>query len=209
MNPLHVPDRAAAQKVSAATLLEFARSLLAASGLADDRARDVAAVLIEADLLGHTTHGLTLLPHYLQALEDNSMEKLGESTVLADHGSALTWDGRYLPGPWLVRRAIDTARDRLATQPVVTVVIRRSHHIGCLQAYLRPVTEAGFVILLACADPHSLTVAPFGGTAPRYSPNPIAAGIHDRPRQTGQPRRHQVDGPALRDADPALRDGDR
>jgi L-lactate dehydrogenase len=168
---------AGAPKFSAASLLGFAQSLLTAVGLPDDRARDVAEVLLEGDLLGHTTHGLALLPLYLKALEENSMAKQGEPLVLADGPSSLTWDGSYLPGPWLIRRAIHAARERLASQPVVTVVIRQSHHLGCLQAYLRPVTDAGLVILLACSDPQSRTVAPHGGTAPRYSPNPLAAGI--------------------------------
>ena len=166
-----------AQKFAATDLLGFGQSLLTASRLAEDRARDVAEVLLEAELLGHTTHGFALLPAYLEGLKKGTMEKTGEPKVVADHGSALTWDGRYLPGPWLVRRAIAAARERLAQHPVVTVAICRSHHIGCLQAYLKPVTDAGFFILLTCSDPDSRTVAPHGGIAPRYSPDPVAIGI--------------------------------
>ena len=165
------------RKFDAAGLLQFGEALLVAAGLAEDRARDVAEVLLESDLLGHTTHGFALLPAYLKALKEGSMEKQGEPVMVADHGSALTWDGNYLPGPWLVRRAIEVAHERLAEQPLVTVVIRRSHHIGCLQAYLKPVTDAGFVILLYSSDPQSRIVTPHGGTSPGYSPNPIAAGI--------------------------------
>jgi L-lactate dehydrogenase len=97
--------------------------------------------------------------------------------VLADQGAALTWDGRHLPGPWLVREGIRVAQDRLASAAVVTLVIRRSHHIGCLQAYLKPVTDAGQMILLSCSDPSVRSVAPHGSLAPRFSPNPVAAGI--------------------------------
>jgi L-lactate dehydrogenase len=177
MKPSRAPRSSRRAKFSAESLLGFAQSLLTASGLADDRARDVAEILLEGDLLGRTTHGLTLLPLYLKALEENSMAKQGNPRVLTDNQSALTWDGNYLPGPWLIRQAIGVARERLAHHPVVTVVIRRSHHIGCLQAYLRPVTDAGLVILLTCSDPQSRTVAPHGGVEPRYSPNPIAVGI--------------------------------
>ena len=164
-------------KFHAATLQQFGESLLVAAGLAPDRARDVAEVLLEGDLLGHTTHGFALLPAYLDSLKQDTMECHGEPQVVADADSSLTWDGNYLPGAWLVRRAIDEARIRLRKHPVVTVVIRRSHHIGCLQAYLKPVTDAGLFILLTCSDPQSRTVAPHGGVAPRYSPNPIAVGI--------------------------------
>lgn len=158
-------------------LLHFGHSLLVSAKLPEDRARDVAEVLLEADLLGHTTHGLALLPIYLNALVDGGMEKSGEPKVIADHTSALTWDGCYLPGPWLVRRAIEIARERLKKQPVVTISIQQSHHIGCLQAYLKPATDAGFLILLASSDPASRTVTPHGGMAPRFSPDPLAVGI--------------------------------
>lgn len=158
-------------------LLLFGESLLVAAGIPEDRARDVAEVLLEGDLLGHTTHGFHLLPLYLKSLAEAKMEKQGEPEIISDHGAALTWNGRYLPGPWLVRRAIALAQERAKTHPVVTVAIGQSHHIGCLQAYLKPVTDAGFLILLSCSDPANRAVAPHGGVAPRVSPNPIAVGI--------------------------------
>jgi L-lactate dehydrogenase len=105
------------------------------------------------------------------------METAGEPATLHDRGSALTWDGRRLPGPWLVKRAIEAARERLTSHPLATVAIRRSHHIGCLQAYLKPVADEGLVILLTCSDPSTGGVAPHGGVASRITPNPIAAGF--------------------------------
>jgi LDH2 family malate/lactate/ureidoglycolate dehydrogenase len=158
-------------------LLTFASALLARVGLADDRAQVVAEVLLEGDLLGHTTHGLDLLARYLLELESGRMETGGAPEILNDRGSALTWDGRRLPGPWLVKTAIAAARDRIGQHPVVTVVIRRSHHIGCLQAYLKPVTDEGLILLLTCSDPSVAGVAPHGGVASRLTPNPIAAGF--------------------------------
>src|SRR5882672_9715221 len=177
MNQRSRPIPANQRRYPVEHLLRFAKSLLLAAGLVEDRAGDVAEVLLEGDLLGHTTHGLALLPNYLAALANGTMEKNGEPIVLADHDAALTWDGRLLPGPWLVRRAIEEAQRRLARQPVATVVIRRSHHIACLQAFLKPVTDAGLFILLSSSDPAARHVAPHGGVEPRFSPNPLAAGI--------------------------------
>jgi L-lactate dehydrogenase len=168
---------ASTARYDAVTLRTLAGALFEAAGLAPDRACDVAEILLEGDLLGHTTHGLALAPLYLRSLREGGMAALGEPEVIADHGSALTWDGKLLPGPWLVRRAIAAASERLAHHPVVTVVLRRSHHIACLQAYLAPVVARGHMILLTCSDPAHRSVAPFGAVEGRYSPNPIAAGI--------------------------------
>jgi len=121
-------------RYGAERLREFATRLLHAAGLGADRAQVVAEVLVEADLLGHDTHGLDMLARYLDELAGGRMAREGEPETLRDSGSALSWDGRRLPGPWLVKRAIAKARERLAAHPTVTVVVRRSHHIGCLQA---------------------------------------------------------------------------
>jgi LDH2 family malate/lactate/ureidoglycolate dehydrogenase len=171
------PLREAPARYRAPDLLAFAAALLSRGGLAGDRARAVAEVLLEGDLLGRSTHGLDLLARYLKSLDAGGMAREGEPAILGDSGAALTWDGRHLPGPWLVKRAIDAARERLAHHPQVSVAIRRSHHIGALQAYLKPVTDEGLVILLTCSDPSVGGVAPHGGVASVLTPNPIAAGL--------------------------------
>lgn len=161
----------------AADLRSFATALFAGLGLPADRAQVVAEILLESDLLGHTTHGLGMAPRYLRSLDEGAMTREGEPEVVADCGASVVWDGRYLPGPWLMRRAIAFARERVVEHPQVTVVLRRTHHIGCLQAYLKPVTDEGLVILLTCSDPAGGGVAPQGGVASVLTPNPLAAGL--------------------------------
>lgn len=156
-------------------LLTFAQALLERGGLAAERAGCVAEILLEGDLLGHTTHGLALLPAYLGELERGSMTAAGDPRVMSDAPSALVWDGRRLPGPWLVNQAIAEAVPRARVQGTCSVVIRRSHHIACLAAYLKPVTDQGLMVILTCSDPTTATVAPHGGTEGVFTPNPYAA----------------------------------
>jgi L-lactate dehydrogenase len=157
-------------------LIDFACALLQGAGLRGDKAAAVARILVEGDLLGHTTHGLALLAGYLGELERGTMTKEGEPAIIAGFPAAVTWDGRRLPGPWLVERAIELAVPRARKLGTSTVVIRRSHHIACLAAYLRPVTDQGLMILLSCSDPAIASVAPQGGTSGVMTPNPLAAG---------------------------------
>ncbi|WP_207458286.1 Ldh family oxidoreductase [Azospirillum sp. SYSU D00513] len=165
------------ERYSAKTLQDWASTLFVRAGLAEDRARTVADVLVEGDLLGHDTHGLQLAAPYLDEIAGGRMATAGEPEVVSDHGPIALWDGGYLPGPWLVRRAVEQASSRAREQGASTVVIRRSHHIACLAAYLRPVAEAGQLIILASSDPAVSSVAPFGGLTPVVTPNPISAGI--------------------------------
>ena len=146
-------------------------------GWRGDRAAVVAEVLVEGDLLGHTTHGLAQLPGYLGAITAGTMATAGEPQVVSDRGGAVLWDGRRLPGPWLVVQAADLAMERARQHGTGTVVIRRSHHIACLAAYLERATRHGMVMLLSSSDPSVASVAPHGGTRALMTPNPIAAGF--------------------------------
>ena len=168
---------AAGARHDADALAAFARTLFARAGMREDMARDVADVLVEGDLLGHTTHGLALAAPYLDELAKGSMRKAGEPTVASAMPASQTWDGGRLPGPWLVLRALDAAMGMASTQGTGTVVIRRSHHIACLAAYLRRATARGMMAIVYSSDPVAASVAPFGAVSPVFTPNPLAAGI--------------------------------
>ena len=165
-----------AERFEADALQRLAAVVLTHAGLDAGKAGDVAEVLVEGDLLGQTTHGLNLLGPYLDALTSGEMAGSGEAETLARHGAVETWDGRWLPGPYLVRRAWAAAAAHAEAAGVGAVAIRRSSHLGCLGAYLRPAAEAGFLAILASSDPSGGSVAPWGGTRPLYTPNPLAAG---------------------------------
>jgi L-lactate dehydrogenase len=154
----------------------FACTLLERAGLDADKARVVAEVLLEGDLLGHDTHGFQLLAPYLDDLAAGGMCAQGEPRVISDRPAAITWDGNRLPGPWLVHRAMDVAIPRAKQLGTCCVTIRRSHHIACLAAYLKRATDEGLMMILSCSDPATTGVAPHGGREGVTTPNPIAAG---------------------------------
>jgi LDH2 family malate/lactate/ureidoglycolate dehydrogenase len=161
----------------APALVAFARALLGKAGVRDDIAHDVARVLVDGDLLGHTTHGLALLPAYLAEIGKGAMRGNGAPRVVSSRAAAQTWDGQRLPGPWLVLRALDAAASMATDAGTGTVVIRRSHHIACLAAYPLHATSRGLMAIVQSSDPAGASVAPFGAVSPVFTPNPLAAGI--------------------------------
>jgi LDH2 family malate/lactate/ureidoglycolate dehydrogenase len=179
MSPVGVPavDRLDGSRFRPDDLVRYTAALFAAAGCDGDKPITIAAGLIEADLLGHTTHGLQLAPAYFRELESGSMTPRGEPDIVADRGTAVTWDGRRLPGVWLTARAVDLAVERAASFGTATVVIRRSHHIGCLAAFLQRATDRGLMLTVASSDPAVASVAPFGGRTAVFTPDPIAVGI--------------------------------
>jgi L-lactate dehydrogenase len=163
-------------RYAATDLTTLAAALCRAGGMESDKAQVVAEILVEGDLMGHDTHGLALLPPYLDGLASGDMQGRGEPTRLSGTPVVETWDGGKLPGPWLVRRAGDLAAERAAEYGLAAIAIRRCHHIGCLAAYLPRLVERGLVAQIWSSDPATASVAPWGGTRRIITPNPLAAG---------------------------------
>lgn len=161
----------------AADLIAYAAELFAAAGCDGDKPATIAAGLVEADLLGHTTHGLQLAPAYLNELAAGTMAPTGEPDVLQDRGPTIAWDGRTLPGVWLAAKAVDLAAERALKFGLCAIAIRRSHHIACLAAFLERATSRGLMVTVASSDPAVASVAPFGGRKAVTTPDPIAIGI--------------------------------
>jgi L-lactate dehydrogenase len=163
-------------RYDAEDLTRLAAALFEHAGLEAEKARTCAEILVEGDLMGHTTHGLALLGPYLAEAAAGRMLGAGEPSVVAEAPAAQTWDGRRLPGPWLVVRAAEWATRKAAETGIAAVSIRNSCHIACLGAYLHRFASRGSFLVIASSDPAVASVAPFGGTRRLFTPNPLAAG---------------------------------
>ncbi len=164
-------------RYSAQALQQMARDLLIAAGLDPAPAASVARTLCDGDLLGHDTHGLALLAPYLREIEQGRMARSGEPQQINAKPAAMLWDGKRLPGPWLLELALDRMIPAAREFGLSSMVIRRSHHIACLAVYLMRIAEEGMLGVVACSDPNTASVAPFGGTRAVMTPNPIAIGF--------------------------------
>ncbi|KAK48286.1 lactate dehydrogenase [Caballeronia jiangsuensis] len=156
------------------TLAAFAAQLFTAAGMDADKASCVAELLLLTDMMGRSTHGLAQCPAYLDELKKGGMRATGDPEVVRDTGATLVWDGDYLPGLWLMQRALTLGFERVRELGVFTFSMRRSHHIGCLAALAKQATDRGFYALIASSGPHTKAVAPFGGKEGLFSPNPFA-----------------------------------
>ncbi|MDJ0390832.1 Ldh family oxidoreductase [Roseomonas sp. E05] len=168
-------------RYAASALREVAAALFQAHGTPAGKAAVMAEVLVESDLMGHVTHGLGLLPRYLDEIDAGLMRVEGEPEIIADRGACATWDGRGLPGGWLTMKALDLATERARVHGTCTIAIGNSHHIGCLAVYPARAAAAGMVCVLHSSAPGTASVAPFGARQAVLSPDPVSVGYPTGP----------------------------
>jgi len=169
------------KRYAAETLRKFARDILIKAGLPAEPAQVVAKGLVEADLYGHSTHGLALLPDYVDEIANGAMMKEGHPDIISDFGAVALWDAKRLPGIWTTKLAVTEAAKRARSFGIGAVTLRRSHHIACLAAFLEAPARDGLALIILSSDPSDSHVAPFGGVTPVMTPNPIAVGIPASP----------------------------
>lgn len=158
-------------------LKALAAAMLGGAGQDKTHAQAVADTLVEADLLGYSTHGIQFLPQYCTALEKGVMARSGDMTLISDNGASLVYEANRMPGPWCMRQAVGEAIERSGEHGVVTAIVRHCHNTACLATYLLPVVEAGQIGLIYASSPGNAAVSPPGGREARYSTNPFAAGF--------------------------------
>ena len=129
-------------------LTKYATALLQAVGYDNEKAQITADCLINADMSGHTTHGLNLLPPYLNEAAEGKTKTTGNPEIIVDAAALSVWDGHYLPGLWLTFKAVDNAIARARNHGIGILSIRRCSHIGCLAVFLEAATSQGMMIIL-------------------------------------------------------------
>src|SRR6056300_1633490 len=155
-------------------LLKFCTSVFVKMGMDEEKAADTSDILIEADMMGNSTHGVRLLPLYIKDVEIGNMSIKGNEEIVKDTGSCVTINGKLLPGIWLTKKSLRLAAERAKIYGTSTVLIKNSHHNGALAAYMLPIVNQGLVPIIKSSVPSSATVAPYGGTKPLLTPDPMA-----------------------------------
>jgi uncharacterized oxidoreductase len=159
-------------------LREVASSLLVAAGAAEPDARVVADHLVDANLAGHDSHGVGMLPQYLRAIRAGVLDPRAHANVEDRGGAVLAADGRRGFGQVVAREAVAAAMERARATGVAVVALRNAFHVGRVGTYGEQAAAAGLASLhFANVVGHGPIVAPFGGTQARLSTNPVCVTL--------------------------------
>jgi uncharacterized oxidoreductase len=159
-------------------LHEIAERVFSAAGSDPDEARLIADHLIEANLRGHDSHGVGLIPNYLQHLAGGTVFANRKGRVVSENGSLIVYDGERAWGQIAAREATMVGVAKARDSGVAVVALRNPHHIGRVGTYGELCAGAGMIsfhfVNVTDARP---AVAPWRGTDARFSTNPVCIAI--------------------------------
>lgn len=153
------------------------RLLLRGFGSHEAEVEAVAANLIDANLTGHDSHGIGMLPRYVDAYQENGLVPNQHIQTLLDAGAIVRLDGGAGFGQVIGREAMELGIARTLEHGSCIVALGNSHHLGRIGAWAEMATRAGLVSLHFVNVIARSIVAPHGGADARFGTNPFAAGI--------------------------------
>jgi ureidoglycolate dehydrogenase (NAD+) len=149
------------------------------AGVPAEDANQVADALVDTSLRGIDTHGLRLLPQYLDELATGVAKTEPDIRVVKDRGAGLLIDADGALGVLAGLAAARCAEQRARAYGVAAVAVRNSNHFGAASVYTRRLARHGLVGIAVTSA--ASRVAPYGGVEPLFGTNPIsvAAGGQD------------------------------
>lgn len=170
--------------IPADRLEEAVTAIFLAAGAPDREAALIARHLVEADLRGHSSHGVGVIPSYVAAAREGRLALGRNLDVVLDAGAILVCDGGHGAGQVMAHDAIGLAIERARRHGACVMALRDSHHVGRIGHWAEQCAAAGLVSVHFVNVPNGTAVAPFGGTLARLGTNPFAAGF---PREVAPP----------------------
>ena len=155
-------------------LRRAAAAMVEVAGSSKKEAAIVADHLVEANLKGHDSHGVGMLPAYMQHVKEKKLRPNKSIKIERDDGPFIVADGQAGYGQVLGLQIAAKAIARAKKLGIAVAGLHNAHHIGRVGTYGEKIAEAGLISLhFVNVAGHAALVAPHRGTDARYCTNPI------------------------------------
>lgn len=165
--------------VNAAELRRFIRDLLQTQDVSQEDADICAHVLVEADLTGRSTHGISRLPMYFSRLRERAMNRRPQVSFDKQFGALAQCDGDNGLGPVVAYKAMTKSIDMANAMGMGGVFVKSSNHCGAMSVYCSDAADQGLILMCLTNSPPA--IPPWGGKEAYFGTNPVAFGF---PRQS-------------------------
>jgi LDH2 family malate/lactate/ureidoglycolate dehydrogenase len=153
----------------------FVQRILGAVGLPENKALLSAEVLVAANLRGVDSHGVLLLPFYVEQFKAGNIDPQADGCVVSESGACIKFDGQHGVGQYVSAVCCDLAVKAARQHGLGMVVASRSNHFGIAAFWAARISAKGMAgIATTNASP---IVAPWQGREGRIGTNPICLAV--------------------------------
>ena len=152
-------------------------AIVAAGGSNATEAKLVAENLVTANLLGHDSHGIGMIPRYIDAVLEGGLAPNQRPKATLDTGALLALDGNKGYGQSIGRESMQMAIERAKQLGSCVMTLGNSHHLGRIGHWAEMAVAEGFVSIHFVNVISHARVAPYAGRDARFGTNPCCIGV--------------------------------
>lgn len=152
-------------------------TIVAAGGSDAREAKIVADNLVTANLTGHDSHGVGMIPRYIESLLEGGLRVNQHPAMKFDGGAMISLDGQQGYGQVIGLEAMEIGIARAREHGMCVMGLARSHHLCRIGQWAEQAVAAGLVSLHFTNVISRSIVAPYGGADARFGTNPVTIGI--------------------------------
>jgi hydroxycarboxylate dehydrogenase B len=152
-------------------------AIIAAAGSSAEEARKVADNLVLANLSGHDSHGVGMVPRYVDAVLEGGLRPNASANVTLDAGSLLSFNGSRGYGQVVGEQAMLAGIARAREVGSCVLSLANAHHLGRIGHFAEMAVAQGLVSIHFVNVLSRPVVAPWNGADGRYGTNPCCIGI--------------------------------
>jgi len=164
--------------IDEASLTNFASRIFQSLGAPADKADTVASHLVEANLKGHDSHGVGMIPNYVYGALQGYLKVDQDTELVQDSGAVMLFDSHQGFGQVVGRQATEFGIERAKSHGMVCVGTRNNYHLGRIGAYGELAAAEGLLSLhFVNVVGHPPFVSPWGGREKRMQTNPFCCAV--------------------------------
>jgi uncharacterized oxidoreductase len=152
-------------------------AIVGAGGSEPREARLVADNLVLANLLGHDSHGVGMIPRYVAALLEGGLSVNRHPKINVDSGALLALDGCQGYGQVIGLEAMELAIERARRHGSCVMTLADAHHLGRIGHWAEMAVAQGLISIHFVNVISHARVAAHGGADARFGTNPLCIGI--------------------------------
>ncbi len=165
------------------SLTKIASAILAKAGAPEEQADAVAEHLVEANLKGHDSHGVGMIPSYVKGMLDQQVNPHNHAEIIKDSNALVSIDAGTGLGRIVGFEAMDIGIERAKQYGISCIALGNAAHLGRIGAFAEYCADHGMVSMhYVNVVGHDPMVVAFGGRDRRFITNPYCCAV---PRPDG------------------------
>ncbi len=162
-------------KVNAEKLKDYCAQILVKAKIRQEEAKVIADNLVDANVMGVDSHGVTRLADYLARVDEGKIALETNLTIERETTTTALFDAHNGWGQYAGKIAMETAIEKAKQHGCAFIGVKNSNHYGTASYFTRMAAEAGCLgMSMTNASPIMVS---WGAKKPTLGTNPLAIAV--------------------------------